>query len=65
MISPCQFTSGNHHRNAALWGPTPLQPFADARLLLGENAILGDTTSAVVASHVLECFHERSRYIHA
>ena len=65
MISPRQFTSGKHHRNAAVWGPTPLQPFANARLLLGENAISGDTTSAVVASHVLECFLERSRYITA
>ena len=65
MISPRQFTSGKHQRNSALWGPTPLQPFANARLLLGENAIPGDTTSAVVASHVLECFLERSRYITA
>ena len=65
MISPHQFTSGKHQRNAVLWGPTPLQPFANARLLLGENAIPGDTTSAVVASHVLECFLERSRYITA
>ncbi len=65
MISPRQFTSGKHQRNAVLWGPTPLQPFANARLLLGENAIPGDTTSAVVASHVLECFLERSRYITA
>ena len=65
MISPRQFTSGKHQRNAALWGPTPLQPFANARLLLGENAIPGDTTSAVVASHVLECFLERANYISA
>lgn len=65
MISPRQFTSGKHQRNAALWAPTPLQPFANARLLLGENASPGDTTSAVVASHVLECFLERSRYITA
>jgi hypothetical protein len=48
-----------------LGGPTPLQPFANARLLLGENANPGDTTSAVVASHVLECFLERSNYISA
>ena len=54
VVSPRGFTSGKHHRNAAVWGPTPLQPFANARLLLGENAIPGDTTSAVVASHVLE-----------
>ena len=70
MISPRQFTSGQHQRNGGggrspQWGPTPLQPFANARLLLGENAIPGDTTSAVVASHVLECFLERANYISA
>ena len=65
VVSPRRFNSGGHLRNAVLWGPTPLQPFANARLLLGENAIPGDTTSAVVASHVLECFLERSRYITA
>ena len=65
MISPRQFTSSKHQRNAAVWGPTPLQRFANARLLLGENATPGDTTSPVVAAHVLECFLERSRYITA
>ena len=35
VVSPRQFISGKHHRNAAVWGPTPLQPFANARLLLG------------------------------
>jgi len=74
MISPRQFTSGRHARNAQAWGAglpsapigaTPLQPYANARLLLGENAIPGDTTSAVVASHVLECFLERANYISA
>ena len=65
VVSPRRFNSGGHQHNAVLWGPTPLQPFANARLLLGENAIPGDTTSAVVASHVLECFLERSRYITA
>ena len=70
MISPRQFTSSQHQRNGVggrslQWEPAPLQPFANARLLLGENAIPGDTTSAVVASHVLECFLERSRYITA
>jgi hypothetical protein len=63
MVSPRRFSSGQHRRNAALWGPTPLQPFANARLLLHQNAIPGDTTSAVVASHVLECFLERANYI--
>ena len=74
MISPRQFTSGRHARNAQAWGAglpsaptgaTPLQPYANARLLLGENAVPGDTTSAVVASHILECFLERANYISA
>jgi len=70
LISPRGFTSGQHQGNGGgaitlLGGPTPLQPFANARLLLGENANPGDTTSAVVASHVLECFLERSNYISA
>lgn len=42
-----------------------LLPLANARLLLAENAIAGDTTSAVVASHVLECFLMRGSYISA
>lgn len=65
MISPRQFTSGRQARNAQTWGPTPLQPFANARVLLHQNATAGDTASAVVASHVLECFLSRSRYISA
>jgi hypothetical protein len=70
IISPRCFTSSQHQRNGGggcspQWGPTPLQPFTHARLLLGENAIPGDTTSAVVASHVLECFLERANYISA
>ena len=64
-ISPRHLTSRRHCRNAEYWGATPLQPFANARLLLGENAIPGDTTSAVVAAHVLECFLERANYISA
>ena len=63
--SPRRFTSGQHPRAAGPWQATPLQPFANARLLLAENAIPGDTTSAVVASHVLECFLERANYISA
>ena len=63
MVSPRRFSSGQHRRNTAAWGATPLQPFANARLLLAENAIPGDTTSAAVASHVLECFLERANYI--
>ena len=63
MVSPRRFSSGQHRRNTAAWGATPLQAFANARLLLAENAIPGDTTSAAVASHVLECFLERANYI--
>jgi len=65
MISPHQFTSGRHARNAQAWGATPLQPYANARLLLHQNATPGDTTSPVVAAHVLECFLERANYISA
>ena len=61
-VSPRRFSSRQHRRNAALWGP-PLQRFANARLLLHQNATPGDTTSAVVASHVLECFLERANDI--
>jgi hypothetical protein len=73
-ISPRQFTSGRHLRNSKAWvaglpsapiGATPLQSFANARLLLHQNATPGDTTSAVVAAHVLECFLERANYISA
>ena len=63
--SPRRFTSGQHPRTSGTWPATPLQPFANARLLLAENAIPGDTTSAVVAAHVLECFLIRQRYISA
>ena len=63
MVSPNRFSSGQHRRNAARWGSTPLQPFVNARLLLHQNTIPGDTTSATVASHVLECFLERANYI--
>jgi len=63
--SPRRFTSGQHPRAPGPWPATPLQPFANARLLLGENAIPGDTTSAVVGSHVLECFLERANFISA
>ena len=62
-ISPRQFTSRRHPRSAGTWPAIPLQPFANARLLLGENASAGDTTSAVVASHVLECVQVRSNYL--
>jgi hypothetical protein len=61
--SPRRFTSNRHPQTAGPWPATPLQPFANARLLLAENAIPGDTTSAVVAAHVLECFLSRLRYI--
>ena len=45
------------------WPATPLQPFANARLMLAENAIPGDTTSAVVAAHVLECCLSRGNTV--
>ena len=61
--SPRRFTSSQHPNSAQPWPAPPLQPFANARLLLAENAIPGDTTSAVVAAHVLECFLSRQRYI--
>ena len=35
VVSPRRFTSDGHQRNAVIWGPTPLQSFANARLLLG------------------------------
>lgn len=65
MVSPRRFSSGQHPREGTAWPTTPLQPFANARLLLNENAIPGDTSSTVLASHVLECFLERDNYISA
>jgi hypothetical protein len=50
---------------AMSWPPTPLQPLANARLLLRQTRIPGDPTSEVVATHVLECFLSRVRYISA
>jgi len=50
---------------AMTWPPTPLQPLANARLLLRQTRIPGATTSQVVAFHVLECFWSRERYISA
>lgn len=73
-LSPRHLTSGRHRRHARAWGAglasapfgaTPLQPFANARLLLHQNAIPGNTTSPAVAAHVLECFLERTNYISA
>ena len=49
----------------APWAATPLEPFANARLLLNENARPGDITSPVIATHVIECFLERAQYITA
>ena len=65
MVSPRRFSSGQHRREGTAWPTTPLQPFANARLLLDENVIPGDTSSAVVGSHVLECFLQRDNYISA
>ena len=64
-VSPRRFSSGQHRREGTAWPTTPLQPFANARLLLDENVIPGDTSSAVVSSHVLECFLQRDNYISA
>lgn len=47
------------------WAATPLEPFANARLLLNENARPGDITSRVIATHVIECLLERAQYITA
>ncbi len=49
----------------APWAATPLEPFANARLLLNENARPGDITSPAIATHVIECFLERAQYITA
>ena len=48
-----------------LWAASPLEPFANARLLLNENARPGDITSPVIATHVIECLLERAQYITA
>ena len=47
------------------WDPSPLEPFANARLLLNENARPGDITTPVIATHVIECMLERAQYITA
>ena len=47
------------------WDSSPLEPFANARLLLNENARPGDITSPVIATHVIECLLERAQYITA
>ena len=58
-------TNTNPATSTTAWGPTPLQPYANARLLLRQTLIPTDSTSAVVATHVLECFLTRQRYISA
>jgi hypothetical protein len=63
-ISPRQFTSGQNHGQQQ-WVETPLQAFANARLLLNENARPGDINSPVIATHVIECLLERAQYITA
>ena len=72
MVSPRLFTSGSAQQQGNSgswgvlpWGPTPLQPFANARLLLEETATPGDVSSAVVACHVLECVLKQTNYISA
>ena len=49
----------------APWGPSPLQRLANARLLLQQVKNHGDPNAKVVATHVLECFLVRQRYISA
>ena len=63
-ISPRQFTIGQNYGQQQ-WVETPLQAFANARLLLNENARPGDITSPVIATHVIECLLERAQYITA
>ena len=63
-ISPRQFTSGQNYGQQQ-WVETPLQAFANARLLLNENARPGDINSPVIAAHVIECLLERAQYITA
>ena len=58
-------TNTNPAASTTAWGPTPLQPYANARLLLRQTLIPAERTSAVVATHVLECFLIRQRYISA
>ena len=47
------------------WDSSPLESFANARLLLNENARPGDITTPVIATHVIECLLERAQYITA
>ena len=43
------------------WAATPLEPFANARLLLNENARPVDITSPVIATHVIE-YYSKTKY---
>jgi len=65
LVSPRSCTSSRAVVGGGGWDPSPLEPFANARLLLNENARPGDITSPVIATHVIECFLERAQYITA
>ncbi len=65
LVSPRSCTSSRAGVGGGGWDPSPLEPFANARLLLNENALPGDITSPVIATHVIECFLERAQYITA
>ena len=66
LVSPRSCTSSRAGAGPlGLWATTPLEPFANARLLLNENARPGDITTPVIATHVIECLLERAQYITA
>jgi hypothetical protein len=65
LVSPRSCTSSRAGVGGVGWDPSPLEPFANARLLLNENARPGDITSLVIATHVIECLLERAQYITA
>jgi hypothetical protein len=65
LVSPRSCTSSRAGVGGGGWDPSPLEPFANARLLLNENARPGDITSTVIATHVIECLLERAQYITA
>ncbi len=65
LVSPRSCTSSRAGVGGVGWDPSPLESFANARLLLNENARPGDITSPAVATHVIECFLERAQYITA
>ena len=68
LVSPRSCTSSRAGVGGGVtlgWDSSPLESFANARLLLNENARPGDITSPVIATHVIECLLERAQYITA